>query len=484
MICVMLFVGLFHSHAQTHNEDAEKTALTVFDNEFVEIQSIHVVIDGKNIADIDTDAKNTRNTIPRLALMMKCISFRSADVLHFKNLRRKMYFSFLRLQNLPYFYSSSTENGVSYKIHESTSESNKKHVSIYFTLKKRKSLLFGFGNAYGIIGIYRPIGLDLVIYAGVNRQEIDLQYKAIPFRFRNGRYGRSFFSVGKNLYHYWLLPVLSTTELSVQSLLYGADAFVRFSLHPSISYKIGTSFTGQSTIKKKNPAVADADIAQSGLARVGQTNLSIDVRNSLRYALTFGDTGVYKSTLQIKIPYILGFANLREKNTPKLYDIIGISVAVQSAFVTALVHHAVRIRAGFITSFIRTSARPFHAKANVLEGFYNTTAREISLQRRGIYPLNTSIGDMGYSISIEYLIGGVSTDILGFSAFVFYDGAAAANTYAELLSNTRHTIGPGILFHFFQPLNIDCRFSLGFGGQLLGNPDGNALSFSFSVATH
>lgn len=480
MVYAVFFVGLGTAYVQARDGESDFAASVVSDDERVEVESIHVLVDGQDLADEDADTKSMRATMPRFAIIMQHISIRTADVVRFGDLRRALYFSLLRLRQLPYFSSSSKESSVAYKVHEGVPSSHKKRISVYFTLKRKKSLPFGFGNAYGVIGMYRPSGLDIVIYAGLNRQELDIQYQALPFTLRNGRYGRSFFSAGTTLYNYWLLPALSTVELSMQSLLYGADAFMRFAMHPTVEYKIAVGFTAQSTIKKQNAAVANADIVQNGLAPVGQTTLSLDVRNSFLYSFIFSDTGVYKSKLRIKIPYIVGFANLQAEN---IYDILGISVAVQGAFVTSSVHHAVRVRSSFATNFIQYAARPFHAKANVLEGFYNTTAREFSLQRRGVYPRHTSIGDMGYSLSIEYLIGGISNDTLGFSGFVFYDTGAAANTYADLLTNTRHTVGPGILFHFLNPLNVDCRFSLGFGGHLLGNPDGRALSFSFSAAT-
>ena len=467
MVYAVIFVGLCTPYVQARNEDTDFAASEVSADERIEVKSIHVLVDGQDLSIESVDA------MPRFAIMMQRISIRTADVMRFGDLRRKLYFSLLRLRQLPYFSSSSKESNVAYKVHETVSGSHEKRISVYFTLKSKKSLLFGFGNAYGVIGMYRPSGLDIVIYAGLNRQELDIQYRALP-------YGRSFLSAGASLYNYWLLPALSTAELSMQSLLYGADAFMRFAMHPTLEYTFAVGFTAQSTVKKKNPAVADFDVAQSGLAPVGQTTLSLDVRNSFLYSFVFSDTGVYKSKLRVKIPYIVGFANVQAEN---IYDVLGISVSVQGAFVTASVHHAVRVRSGFATNVIQYAARPFHAKAKVLEGFYNTTAREFSLQRRGVYPLHTSIGDMGYALSIEYLIGGVSDDNLGFSGFVFYDTGAAAHRYEDLLTNTRHTVGPGILFHFFDPLNVDCRFSLGFGGHLLGNPDGRALSFSFSAAT-
>ncbi len=395
-----------------------------------------------------------------------------------------MYFSLLRLRELPYVNANHKSSEVSYEVHEEQPDIDKKRISVHFTLQSRKSLLFGFGNAYGVLGIYRPSGLGIVVYAGVNRQEIDLQYQSLALSLRKGRYGRSFFTMGANLYNYWLLPTLSTAELSVQSVLYGANTSASFVLHPTVAYKLGLGFAGQSTIKKQKPSVPNSDIQQSALPAVGETALTIDVRNSINYSLSFGNTGVYKSLLRISIPYIVDFGNLRVNDTLRLYDILGVDLTLQGAFVSAPVHHALWLRLGFVSSFMRTAPRPFYAKAKVLEGFYNTTARALVLQRRGIYPLHTSIGDMAYALSLEYRIGGLSNAAVAFSGFVFYDLGAAANAYEDLRTNTRHTVGPGILFHFLDPLNIDCKFSLGFGGHFLGNPDGRALSFSFSVAAH
>ncbi len=94
---------------------------------------------------------------------------------------------------------------------------------------------------------------------------------------------------------------------------------------------------------------------------------------------------------------------------------------------------------------------------------------------------SVSIGDYGYSTSLEYRLGIVRAGVFAFEAFVFYDVASAANDIMQLAENTRHTIGPGVRFHFFDPVNLTAELAIGISGTLLGNKDGSNISYSIAV---
>lgn len=451
----------------------------------VMVASIIFVIDGQRYADPPVDARGP----VRFGILMQRVSFRQGDFMSAKQLARRTEFSLNRMRALRYFYADASQSVAAYAAGEA--KDGVVPVTVYFALTKSNGFAFAIDNLYGYFGWFMPGGTQLHFYGGVNRQEFGAVYESLPFGFAGlfnnagnasssqETYPRTFFAFKADAYNYWVWPTLDPLA-SFEAFMYGARARFELTPHPTFTYSAGAAFTGMTALSGSQASREYLGVPTGD----NETGISADMRNVLEYSLAAGSTGMFASFLRIRVPYILGWAAMRAGDAMLMYDTTGATVSAQVGFTTGMVHHAFSAEGGFLTGFISGAPRPYHAKVNLGSSFYNTTSREVDLSRRGAYPDKVTVGDTGYAARLEYKIGVRTQRFLGISAFFFYDVGAAADEYQDLAENTRHTVGPGVIFSFADPLSLDFKFSLGFGGEYLKNKDGKPIWFEVSVASN
>lgn len=449
----------------------EESALQESDT--VQVETIGLYIDGKYY---DNPGPSTvvHGTALKPVLAMKELSLRRGNVLTLEKLKQKIHFSIQNLRASTFFYS---EAAIEYIDLEEKSEQGHNMVKLIISVKSRFPYIFGGGNAYAIFGLRHPSGYKMRLIAGANRVEANLKYEGIHLGSDKDAFSTLFMDLELQNYFHWLSPIFHGLKHS--TLLFGSHPSIGFKLFPFLRISTGLSVTGSYTLK--NSISDNVEWNAYGFPDIDQGGFyTLDSRSSLEIKQNIASTGMFDSFVAARVPYMIGGV-LSSKNPDflpgSLYSSVGLTIEGQLAFFFGL-HHALRFKGGILSNVFSTSL-PFIAKANLQSHFYNSIY--VNMQRRGSFPIEASIGNKGFTVNIEYRLGIFRQGLFALESFIFYDMGAAGGSFNDLSENIRHSVGPGLAFHFFSPVDLMLKTSFAFGGKLLNQPDGSPFAFSYEV---
>lgn len=444
------------------------------DDDMIIIESVVLYIDNAYYKNPGTAATPTPQTTEP-ALAMKEVLFRRGDAMKVSDLELRIYVSVQNLETSDYFYTGNNE--IEYLNLEEKDERGYHKVKVFISVRQGFLYSYGGGNSYAMFGMKFPMGLKTVFYGGANRVETHLLYENIGLGSKEELFSHLFMDIGISNYFHWLTPILHKSSHS--SLLFGTIPFVGINFIPSMRLETGIGFFGIHPID--NTQTTKQNLDYLGIPSVFEGDLyTLDSRSVLEVRQRLGSTGIFDSYLALNVPFMIGTVLNSEKNTllsGSMYDSLAVTLEGQKGLFWGI-HHAVHFKVGFATNLF-SDTLPFIAKTNLRGNFYDKIFTDFI--RRGEYSDEVSIGNKAFVGSVEYRLGLFRTGIFGLETFVFYDVGAAANTFDMLAINTRHAIGPGLIFHFFSPVGLMLKTNFAFGGALLNQPDGDSFVFSFAV---
>ena len=448
---------------------------TLTDTDIVIISNIILRIDNNQYNNPGANSSTPSNNITKPELAMKKVTFRRGDTMSMSDLKQTLLLSLQNIKQSPYFYAS--ENTFDYLSLDDIDEMGNHKITIFINVKQGFLFNFTGGNSFAGLGFRYPIGLRTFYYIGANRLEADIVYEGINIKAKEHSYSRVFLDIGNKTFLYWLWPTLDDS-LKWNSLLYGTIPHIGISITPfRLSSAVGIFGISTLDYKKNNMT----SIYHVGLPESNQGSFyTLDIRNTFEIKQNFVATEIYDHYIEMKLPYMIGSVIHSHRNdfpVGHVYDLLAGTVETQIGF-KAGIDQAIRIKAGVASNLI-SDKNPFIAKVNLNSHFYNTIF--MNLYQRGAYSEKVSIGEKGFMGSIEYRLALFKVGIFALENFAFYDIGSAANSITLIQDNIRHSVGSGLIFHFFSPVNIMAKTSFAFGGILLNQPDGPPISFSIEI---
>ncbi len=348
-------------------------------NEKIQVESIIFITGGEII--INPVPKKISKSKIDISTVMQYISFRRGDIMSVGRLKQKIRFSSIRISLSPFFYSDNTYDIVV----EKQDDGGPRIAKVYFIFERSFGYAFGGGYLYGYFGIRTPkYKIIFDSYAGVNRQELVFQSLAHIPRSKKTDFARIGFSIYSRFLAYWIFPSLDLIKggLLAQTYLYGIEVLPGINLHPTLKYSFGVGIFGHSGIKKVK---SEQEIIDAGMPLPQTTSSSIDFRNILDYEVTFKEGGFFRDYIEIKIPYIIGYARKTSYEKYTLFDMIGADFQAQVSFFWGI-QHAFSFKGAFASPVMQAFVpgyRPHIAKVNVRRGFYFKEGMLIDLISRG-----------------------------------------------------------------------------------------------------
>ncbi len=454
-------------------ENSEDTS-SLADTDMVVISNITLSIDSTTYTNPGARSSAPSKNVTKPELAMKEVTFRKGDSMSVLDLKRALHLSLQNIKQSPYFYV--TESALDYIYLDEQDDMGHHKVKVFVNVKQGFLFNFTGGNAYGGFGLRHPTGLRTFYHIGANRVEQFTVYEGVNVGATEDSYSRVFLDFGATTLFYWLLPQLDS-KLKYNSLLYGIMPHIGLSIAP---FRFSSAVGSLGTYTLENSKNDIAAIQHVGLPAPNQGMHTLDTRNKITVKQSFSATEMYDHYVDFELPYMAGTvlqSTVPEFSVGDFYDIVAGTFEAQVGF-TLGIDQAIRVKTGVASNLV-SEKNPFVAKVNLNNYFYDTLF--INLHRRGAYDETVSIGEKGFMGSVEYRLGLFRTGIFALENFSFYDVGSAADSIDMLEENIRHSVGTGLVFHFFSPVDLMAKASFAFGGVLLNQPDGPPLSFSFEV---
>lgn len=458
-------------------EDEEESPTTEYTTDTLfTVKSIAINIDDTLYANPNKNTTIDKNT-PHFSVIFGTIDLRKGKTYTNKTLQRKIKNWTLYLENTQYFHNT----GITYTpAAENTSASASDEtipIIVVITLRTSHKYSYWGGNAFAGLGIKHRNGLLSYYYAGGNRLEVALQHNSIVFHDEEKAYASPTFITGGHAFGYWdFIPNWSN------AFLYGTDAYIGMKLFSVLPVSIGAGVYGASNVFDN---IKEKDNKYIGLPAQNKNGISADIKTSNSLNIPLYRLGRYKAGLNIDVPYMIGLWKADYNDEFEWYDSIGVFSTLKLAYSILNIPQAITLKGSYVSNILFTD-QPFHAKANLKGGFYNSYGYRYFHSRRGNgYAVDMYVGKKGGAINVDYGLMVFDKPTIGLEVYGFYDMGTVANEYAYLLENIRHTVGPGVAVFVGSPVNLIFRLSAGIGGNVLNKKnDGDNISISFNVELH